>query len=92
VPFTNNLAERDDRMMKLRQKIFGGFRSDRGAKVGPELILPSERRSVIWGGEEQFALNHIATQTMRYDGSLLTKPGYDRATQATLDGYRGWWN
>jgi Transposase IS66 family len=34
VPFTNNLAERDGRMMKLRQKIFGGFRSDRGAKMG----------------------------------------------------------
>jgi transposase len=33
IPLTNNQAEQDLRMMKLKQKISGGFRTTNGAEV-----------------------------------------------------------
>ena len=45
VGFTNNEAERDLRMMKLRQKISGGFRSAQGAEnCHPAHIITTARK------------------------------------------------
>jgi transposase len=65
MPFTNNLAERDGRMMKLRQKISGGFRSEQGAAdfaVIRSLLSTARKQGwgllqTLTGGPEQLIAN-----------------------------------
>ena len=68
VPFDNNLAERDIRMMKVKQKISGCFRSDDGAKAfcrirGYISTMRKQGHNVLMAMQSVFQYNPIIPAT-----------------------------
>jgi Transposase IS66 family/Family of unknown function (DUF6444) len=68
VPFTNNDAERDLRMMKCKQKISGGFRSMQGAEQFARI------RGFISTVRKQ-GLNILSSIQSVFSGNILTPAG-----------------
>ena len=68
VPFTNNDAERDLRMMKCKQKISGGFRSTQGAEQFARI------RGFISTVRKQ-GLNILSSIQSVFSGNILTPAG-----------------